>query len=53
MKELYIALTFPDYQQFMETQYWESCEYCAGKDIIFVPIDVYETVTGTKIDLNK
>ena len=38
MKERYVALTFPEYQEFMEKPWFEKeAYYCVDKDIYFIP----------------
>lgn len=38
MKERYVALSFPEYQEFME-KYWfeEEAYHCVDEDIYFIP----------------
>lgn len=38
MKERYVALMFPEYQEFMEKPWFEKeAYYCVDKDIYFIP----------------
>lgn len=45
-KEVYIAVSWPEIQEFMKHERWGECCYYVDKDIYMVPIDLYDEVIG-------
>lgn len=49
LKELYILISWPEIQDFMEHERWDECVFCREISTYIVPLDLFIEIYNLKV----